>query len=129
MFVISSVPLYATTCVAGRKFKVHELCGTVADKQGAVIPDAKVQVTPKGQPEEMKELSSDQEGRFAFQTIADGEYELRVKYSGFWDAWQPFVVSGSSSSRKCNRPIRIVMVPAGGCSYVENAWKKSELKK
>jgi hypothetical protein len=94
-----------------------------------VIPDAKIQVTPKGRPEGAKDVVSDQEGKFALQNASDGQYEMRVKYPGFSDAWQPFRVTGSHGSAKCRKPIHVVMVLAGGCSYVENAWKKFEVKK
>src|SRR5437016_3461748 len=84
----------------------------------------KDRASPEGHPEGVQEIPSDQEGRFAFSNVPDGQYELRVKSRGFWDAWQPFVVNQSHEERKCSRPIRVVMVPAGGCSYVKNAWKK-----
>ena len=129
MFIISSRSLHGTTCIAGKTFKVSQTCGTVTDKDGAVIPDAKIQVTPKDHPEGAKEIVSDQEGKFALQNASDGQYEIRVKYPGFSDAWQPFRVTGLHGSAKCGKPIHVVMVLAGGCSYVENAWKKSELKK
>jgi hypothetical protein len=119
----------ATTCVAGKNFKVPQVCGTVRDKYGAVISDTEIQITPKGHPEAAKSVISDQDGRFDFQNVGEGEYELRAKHSAFWDGWQPFRVSSSAGNRKRKKPIRIVMVPAGGCSYVENAWKKSDLKK
>ena len=124
-----SLPLRATTCVAGKSFKVSQVCGAVTDKDGAVIPDAKIQITPKNHLEGEKDARSDKNGDFVIPNVTDGEYELRVKYSGFWDAWQPFRVSGSGAKRRCTKPIHVVMVPAGGCSYVENAWRKSELKK
>ena len=129
VFVLSCLTLHATTCIAGKSFKVPQVCGIVADKQGAAIPNATIQLTPKGHSENAKEISSGEEGRFIFSNVADGQYELRVKVDGFWDAWQPLAVSRSHEYRKCSHPIRVVMVPAGGCSYVENAWKKSALSR
>jgi hypothetical protein len=126
---LMSSSLSATTCVAGKSSKVPRVCGVVTDKDGAVMPDAQIQLTPKGHPEGAQAVSSDKDGRFAIPNPKNGEYEMRVKYPGFWDAWQPFTVRGSSGRKECKRPIRVVMVPAGGCSYVENAWKKSDLKK
>jgi Carboxypeptidase regulatory-like domain len=126
---ISVSPLSATTCVAGKKFKVRQVCGTVTDKAGAVIPDTKIEITPNGHPEQAKDTVSGNDGRFEISNLRDGDYEIRVKYSGFWDAWQPFTISGSGASGKCTKPIHVVMVPVGGCSYVENSWKKSDRKK
>src|SRR5438105_3778179 len=122
--VLLCLPLHGTTCVAGKSFKVRQVCGTVTDKPGAAISDAKIELVPKGHPEGVQEIPSDQEGGFAFSNVPDGQYELRVKFRGFWDAWQPFVVNRSHEERKCSRPIRVVMVTAGACSYVKNAWKK-----
>jgi len=126
---VVTLPLNATTCVAGKKFKVRQVCGTVTDKYGAVIPDAKIEIAPIHRPEAAKNVSSDQNGQFAFPDVRDDEYEMRVKYPAFWDAWQPFTVRGSRAYKECRKPIHVVMVPAGGCSYVENAWRKSGLKK
>jgi hypothetical protein len=126
---LSALPLHATTCVAGKKFKVRQFCGTVTDKDGAVIPDAKIEITPKGHPEQTKSAISDEDGRFGISNLGDGDYEIRAKYSGFWDAWQPFAISGSGASGRCMKPIHVVMLPAGECSYIKNGWKKSDSKK
>jgi hypothetical protein len=123
--VMAALPSHATTCVAGKKFKVRQVCGTVTDEDGAVIADTKIEITPSGHPEQVKNAISGQDGTFAVSNLPDGEYEIRAKYSGFWDAWQLFAISGSGVKGKCTKPIHVVMVPAGGCSYVENAWKKS----
>jgi hypothetical protein len=80
----------------------------VTDKDGAVIPDTEIQMTRKVHPEAAKNVISDQDGRFDFQNVADGEYEMRAKHFAFWDAWQPFRVSGSGWSRRCKKPIRVV---------------------
>ena len=68
-----SIPLDATTCVAGKSFKVPQLCGTVTDKDGAVIPDAKVQITRKGHSGQINDASSDKYGSFVITNVADGE--------------------------------------------------------
>ena len=115
-----------TTCVWGKKFKVRQACGQVKDSAGAAIPSASVQVSRLGQPEKAIAVETDAEGKFQFSGISDGEYQMRVKFAGFWDASQPFVVTGAKANPVCTNPIRIVMKPAGQCSYVENAWKKAE---
>jgi hypothetical protein len=127
--VMSALPSHATTCVAGKKFKVRQVCGTVTDKDGAVIPGTNIEITPSGHPEQVKNAVSDQDGTFATSDLGDGDYEIRAKYSGFWDAWQPFEISGAGVKGKCTKPIHVVMIPAGRCSYVENTWKKAHLKK
>ena len=47
-FVLLCLPLHGTTCVAGKSFKVRQVCGTVTDKPGAAISDAKIELVPKG---------------------------------------------------------------------------------
>jgi len=110
---LSSSPLSATTCIAGKSFTVSQVCGIVTDEDGAVIPDATIHIGPKNHSEDAKEVSSDKDGRFTIPNVVAGEYQIRVKYSGFWDASQPFRVTGSRASGKCTKQIRIVMKPAG----------------
>jgi hypothetical protein len=118
--------LRATTCIVGKKFKTRQVCGVVKDFGGAVIPDATVELQKPGVPQALQ-VHTDTGRGFHFSTVADGEYVLRVKFSGFWDAAQPFVVERATKTEKnCTRPIRVVMKPAGQCSYVENAWKRKD---
>jgi hypothetical protein len=93
---------------------------------GAAISDAAVQLNPKGQRQNISELKTDAEGNFSFDRLSAGEYELRVEYIGFWDAWQPFKLARPKNNSKCDKPIRVVMKLAGNCSYVENGWKKGK---
>jgi hypothetical protein len=132
ILVISTFPIHATICLPGKKFDVPQVCGIVTDKHGTAVPNAKIDLAPAGRPHEVTETSSDQHGRFALPNIPDGEYDLRIDSRHFFIAWQSFSVSGSRQGQKCSQPIHVVMAPVGGpvagCSYVENAWKKSELK-
>ena len=117
----------ATTCISGRSFKVHQVCGQVRDFAAAVIPDASVELTKKGESQAIFTEQSDSDGKFHFRHVPDGDYELRVKYKIFWDVAQPFSVRRSRDENTCPHPIRIVMKVAGQCGYVENAWKKNDL--
>jgi hypothetical protein len=115
----------ATTCIAGKSFKVRQVCGQVKDFGGAAIPDASVELTKKGESRAIFTEQSDSDGKFHFRHVPDGDYELRVKYKIFWDVAQPFSVRRSRDENTCPHPIRVVMKVAGQCGYVENAWKKN----
>lgn len=117
----------ATTCIAGRSFKVRQVCGQVRDFTGVAIPDASVKLSKKGESQAAFTEQSDSDGKFHFRHVPDGDYELRVKSKLFWDVAQPFSVRRSKDDNICSRPIHVVMKVAGQCGYVENAWKKKDL--
>jgi hypothetical protein len=125
LFLLLNSPAFATSCINGHKFKVHQVCGRVQDKDGAVIPNASVSLNKPGNSEPIEKVSSDQEGNFQFSQMQSGEYELHVKYSGFWDPAQPFFVSHPTKTQTCQEPLRVVMKLAGSCSYIEKLNNKN----
>jgi len=127
VFAMSTFPLRATTCIQGKRFKVRQVCGKVRDWQGVEIPDASVQVKRTGQTQAFAEVQTASDGSFSIADVPSGDYEIRIKLRGFWDASQDFQVDRPRTSATCTQPIRVVMKVAGQCSYVENAWKKRDL--
>jgi hypothetical protein len=124
IFVLLTTSSFATSCVWGKKFKIRQVCGQVKDAYGAEIPDATVQLMRKGQAEIVAEAHTAADGMFALRGLESGDYEIRIKNAGFWDASQDFQLIRPAKGTVCSHPIRVVMKPAGSCSYVENAWKK-----
>ena len=122
--VVVTTTSSATTCIAGKKFKIRQVCGQVRDGGGAEIPDAKVQVISQGQVRVVAEAQTTSDGTFALADIASGDYEIRITFPGFWDASRDFQLTRRARGTGCSHPIRVVMKPAGSCSYVENAWTK-----
>jgi hypothetical protein len=61
--------------------KSGSVTGTVADKDGAVIPNAKVVLTPAGAAP--RELASGNDGTFTFPDVAPGTFELTVEAPSF----------------------------------------------
>jgi hypothetical protein len=120
--LMSSSASHATTCLQGRTVKVRQVCGLVTDEYGAAVPDAKIEVVPTTRPSDPKDTSSDQNGRFTFPKVPNGEYDIRISSRYFWQTSQLFRVIHSQEAEKCGKPIHVVMKPAGKCSYVENAW-------
>jgi len=76
-----------------------------------------------GTTEVVAESQTTPDGDFSLPNVASGDYEIRITVAGFWDASQDFRMVRPSKSGACSHPIRVVMKPAGDCSYVENAWK------
>jgi hypothetical protein len=101
--LLAGTSAMATTCIAGRSFKVRQVCGQVKDSTGVAIPDASVELTKKG------------ESQAIFTEQSDS------------DVAQPLSVWRSKDDKTCSRPISVVMKVAGQCGYVENAWKKKDL--
>jgi hypothetical protein len=114
----------ATSCIWGKKFKTRKICGIVRDMGGAKVPDATIQIERPETQEAIAESRSQADGSFALTGVSSGDYVIRVKFNGFWDASQSFQLDRPVKGERCSHPIRVVMKPAGSCSYVENAWKK-----
>ena len=114
----------ATTCVWGKKFKTHKVCGVVRDFDGVEMPDAMVRVEKPGTEDIIAESKTTADGTFALPDLAAGDYVIRVKSRGFVDATQSFRLVRPHKSTACRVPIRVVMDVAGRCSGVENAFKQ-----
>jgi hypothetical protein len=56
--------------------------GTVLDVNGAVIPGARVQFSNEGT-HEVRSAQTTDEGRFQFDSLADGNYSLKIEATGF----------------------------------------------
>jgi hypothetical protein len=119
ILLLMNISSFGNVCVANRKFKVNRVCGSVRDKDRVVVPDAFVLLKRVDDQTDLKRVSTDQEGKFQFSDIPSGEYELRVKYSAFADAWQPITVTKPDKSGKCSKPMSANMEFIGGCSSIE----------
>jgi len=59
-----------------------DLAGTITDQQGAVIPNCRVNLINKVTNESLS-TSTNEEGRYSFDSAPDGQYEIRVSSPGF----------------------------------------------
>jgi Carboxypeptidase regulatory-like domain len=109
--------LRATTCIANKKFTVKAVCGEVADRYGAPVPNANVELL-NNQSTVLQKVVTDADGHFTVLKVAKGEYVLRVSTPYFVAAWQPFVLTKSNASRHCEKPIHVFLDVAGRCSSV-----------
>ena len=58
------------------------LIGTVSDQSGAVVPKATVTIS-NAQTGQIRETTTDSEGRFSLQNVQPGTYEMKVSSAGF----------------------------------------------
>jgi len=110
----------ATTCVSNRKFKVTQVCGRVTDVSNVPTPMVDVELLD-AHSVTLQQGLTDKDGIFTLANVAKGEYAIRVRYSGFAAALQPFIVTKDKPNTRCNRPMQVRLEPAGHCSSVSKA--------
>src|SRR5512145_1084893 len=75
-----------------------DLSGTVTDSSGAVVPNAKVTLTSK-ETGATRAMNADGEGRFSFNLLPIGLYEVRAEAPAFRTAVAPATIrSGEETS-------------------------------
>ena len=57
--------------------------GVVQDQTGAVLPAAQVALTPSGAQAPAQTVASDAAGRFQFERVPQGTYDIRTEFAGF----------------------------------------------
>lgn len=96
------------------------VCGIVIDPQGAPIPDAQVRIR-RGSADAV--LQTGRSGKFSFNKLDTGAYELQVQAPGFSTARSRIQVV--SRSNKCKRPLRIgLLIGITGNPVVEPPHQK-----
>jgi hypothetical protein len=104
----------ATTCVELQPLQpLHHICGVVFFLSGDRIANAKVSVLQAGK--EICVQQTDVEGKFSFDQLKPGEYELRVRVEGVGTAATHVVLvhPGARSTRE----IAVHIPPNGVCSW------------
>ena len=111
---LSTVASPATTCVALPPLKpIHRIFGVVFFPSGDRIANAKVTVL-QGE----KEIAAQQtgkDGRFSFEGLKAGNYEIRVRVETLGDAYSRVVLTRPQSQSK--RELAVNMHP-GSCSSI-----------
>src|SRR6185503_10991789 len=72
--------------------------GTVTDANGAVIPNASVQITDKAT-RLTRDLTTNGEGNYEAAALKPGAYEIAVTAPGFKKSIVPAVISGAETVR------------------------------
>jgi hypothetical protein len=103
---------YATTWVPVPVKPIHHLCGIVIDPLGEPISNAKVTIL-KGETE-LVTVQTGPDGKFSIEPLEAGNYDLRVRSTGFQTAQSAIVVVKAQA--KCKRVLQVVLAVGMGCS-------------
>ena len=103
----------ATTCIAPPPLKpVHRICGIVFFPSGDRVANAKVTVLQAAT--EIAEQKTGSDGKFSFDRLKAGNYEIRIRINGLGDAAAPIVLVKPEAQPK--REIAVNMSLTGACS-------------
>lgn len=104
---------YATECLPLPPPKpIQHVCGIIINQLGEPIPNAKVAVLKDGQ--ELVALRTDKDGKFSFEQLEAGSYQIQVHGDGYLDAYFPVVVVKPTT--KCRRVLQVGLAVGMGCS-------------
>jgi hypothetical protein len=105
----------ATTCVELRPLKpIHLIRGVVFFLSGDRIANAKVTVLQAGK--EIAVQETDKDGKFSFEQLKPGNYEVRVSVKGVGGAYSQVVLVHPEA--KAKRELAVGMTPSGVCSSI-----------
>ena len=106
---------YATECLAPPPLKpIHHVCGFVSDPSGAHVADAKVTILKEGN--EVATMQSGADGRFAFEELKAGEYDVRVDAKGFVTAVSSIVLVKPGAG--CKKELSVSLGVGMSCSII-----------
>jgi hypothetical protein len=105
----------ATECIALPPLKaIHRVCGFVSDPSGAPVADAKLTILKDGN--EVATMQSGADGRFAFEELKAGKYEMRVDAKGFVTAVSSIVLVKPGAA--CKKELSVLLGVGMSCSSI-----------
>ena len=105
----------ATECIALPPLKpIHHVCGFVSDPSGASVADAKVTILKYGN--EVATMQSGADGRFAFEELKAGKYDMRVDAKGFVTAVSSIVLEKPGGG--CKKELDVLLGVGMSCSII-----------
>jgi hypothetical protein len=105
---------YAQACKQ-EPITVPKLCGNLVDPQGAAIPNANLDLISQEGHSPTRSITSDHEGYFSFEDLADGVYEVKAKSQGFIPGVFPVRVE-ETRIHVCKTPIEVTLSIGRSCS-------------
>jgi len=81
--ILTLLPL-AMMLIASSAYAQSQLIGgTIVDQKGAVVPNASVKITDEAKKIVVREVTSDENGRFQALNVQPGSYSITVEAAGF----------------------------------------------
>jgi hypothetical protein len=115
LLLLPSATFSATTCteVPLRK-PIHQICGFVYFPSGDRITNAEVTVLQAGNEIAVQQTSKD--GKFSFEQLRPGKYEIRVRVEHFVDAHSQVVLVNPKAQPK--EELAVLISLSGACSNI-----------
>lgn len=98
VLVLSTSSSVANICVENKLKPLRHVGGIVVDTYGRPIPDAKVEILKSGT--EFVSVRTDEKGKFSFEHLDAGCYEIQAERPGFRAARNHIVVVRPKTSSK-----------------------------
>jgi hypothetical protein len=95
------------------KKPLSHVCGVIVDPMGGTIAGAKVQILAEKNDSVLAEVQSGSNGRFSFETLKEGRYQIRVVAEGFSVFQVPIRVHNPKA--KCKGSLKVTVVVGGPC--------------
>jgi uncharacterized protein (DUF2141 family) len=92
-------------CKPQKVKKVSQLCVAVSDQSGAA--DSNVHLRVFDADKQIAEGVTGSDGKFSFEDLKAGSYQVKVHADGFQDDVFPIVVT--STGKKCKRAVQILL--------------------
>jgi protocatechuate 3,4-dioxygenase beta subunit len=102
-----------TICYKVRPVTVRCVRGTVLDQTGGPFSHATVGILKDGTV--LASVQTDEDGRFSFEDIKAGSYDMRAEYPGFIVDEYPIVVKKPASNCKRSLVMVIYVPDEGAC--------------
>ena len=96
-----------TVCVSYKLPSLRNVQGVVVDREGAPIPNAKVKILKDGK--EILATATGSNGKFAFQRIDPGKYEINVEAENFGAFSFSIIVAKPNSLWKKTLRVQLVL--------------------
>jgi Carboxypeptidase regulatory-like domain len=115
LLLLPSATFSATTCVdVPLRKPIHKICGFVYFPSGDRITNAEVTVLQAGNEIALQRTSQD--GKFSFEQLRPGKYEIRVRVEHFVDAHSQVIVVNPKAQPKEELAVSISL--SGACSNI-----------
>jgi hypothetical protein len=112
VLVLTAGSVFGTTCVdiPHPKKPLSHVCGRIVNPAQGMVANAKVQILKNDSV--VAEAQSDSNGRFSFETLKEGSYQMRVTAEGFSTFEVPIRVHNPKA--KCKASLKVTLSPGVG---------------